>query len=496
MTADPLFLSWHRHPDRLAIVDLAGHHSYADLGAASGAVASGLLAGAASLDEGRVVYLVPPGFDHVAVQWGIWAAGGIAVPAAGSHPDRELEYLLDDSRAVAAVASAGPTGDRLAPLARARGIRFVETGELLRAAPSRLPPPDPERRALMVYTSGTTGRPKGVVTTHGMIAAQVAAMVEAWGWADPDRSLHVLPLHHIHGIINAQSCALAVGATVEFLPAFDPAAVWNRFASGEITFFTAVPTVYARLIAEWEAADGATRERWSAGAARLRLMCSGSAALPVATLTRWEAMTGQRLLERYGMTEIGMGLSNPYRGERRASTVGQPLPGVDVRLSDEDGRTVAEGQQGQIEIRGPQVFREYWDRPEESRRAFRDGWFLTGDVGMLTDGYYRILGRQSVDIIKSAGYKISALEIEEVLREHPAIRDCAVVGIADPDLGERIGAALIGREGADPPSDAELRAWLKERLAPYKVPRAFLTVTDLPRNAMGKVTKAEVRRLF
>jgi malonyl-CoA/methylmalonyl-CoA synthetase len=222
-------------------------------------------------------------------------------------------------------------------------------------------------------------------------------------------------------------------------------------------------------------------------------MVSGSAALPVRTLERWREITGHTLLERYGMTEIGMALSNPLHGVRRAGTVGTPLPGVMARITNDDGRPVAAGTPGQIEIRGPQVFREYWRRPEETRNAFRAGWFLTGDEGVIEDGYWRILGRRSTDILKSGGYKISALEIEDALREHPGIRDCAVVSVPDDDLGERVCAAIVARGSVDL---AVLREWMRGRLAPYKVPKQLLRVEELPRNAMGKVVKPSVRELF
>jgi malonyl-CoA/methylmalonyl-CoA synthetase len=195
------------------------------------------------------------------------------------------------------------------------------------------------------------------------------------------------------------------------------------------------------------------------------------------------------------MTEIGMGLTNPLHGERRPGTVGRPFPGVEVRLTDEAGLPVVSGEPGQIEIKGPQVFKEYWRRPEATAAAFREGWFLTGDVAVIEDGYYRILGRQSVDLIKSAGYKISALEIEELLREHPAVRDCAVVGVPDPELGARVAAAVIAAPDASLDRDA-LRAWARERMAPYKIPRDVRFLSELPRNAMGKVTKPELRTLF
>jgi len=254
--------------------------------------------------------------------------------------------------------------------------------------------------------------------------------------------------------------------------------------------------VYRRLIEAWEAADGETRATWSAGARRCRLMVSGSAALPVPTLARWEEITGQRLLERYGMTEIGMALSNPLDGERRAGYVGLPLPGVQVRIADDVDRTVAPGTPGQIQVRGPTVFERYWERPRETAAAFtHDGWFRTGDQAVVEEGAYRILGRSSVDILKTGGEKISALEIEDVLRSHGGVLDCAVVGVPDPEWGDRVCAAIVCRSNADV-SPEELRAFAKERLAPYKVPKEIALVPELPRNPMGKVTKPAIRELF
>jgi malonyl-CoA/methylmalonyl-CoA synthetase len=348
---------------------------------------------------------------------------------------------------------------------------------------------------MIVYTSGTTGKPKGAVTTHSNIGAQVASLVNAWGWRSDDRLLLVLPMHHVHAILNGLGCALAVHATCEILREFDAEVVWNRLASGEITVFTAVPTIYRRLIASWEAAPPEVQRARSEGVRKLRLMMSGSAALPVGTLERWREISGHTLLERYGMTELGMALSNPLHGERRPGFVGLPLPDVDLQIVDEDGIQVLAGTPGELEVRGPTVFGEYWQRPQETREAFRNGWFRTGDVAVVEDGYYRLLGRTSVDIIKTGGFKVSALEIEEVLRTHPAIAECAVIGVDDPDWGERVSAAVELRHDATL-SCEELQRWAKERLAPYKVPRALLAVSALPRNAMGKVVKPDVARLF
>ena len=257
----------------------------------------------------------------------------------------------------------------------------------------------------------------------------------------------VLPLNHVHGIVNVTLCPLAVGACCEAPGSFDAAALWERFASGEVTVFMAVPTIYARLVTAWEAASTSTRQRWSAGAAGLRLMVCGSAALPVSTLERWRELTGQVLLERYGMSELGMALSNTLT-KRVPGHVGEPFPGVEVRVVGDDGADVAEGQPGELLVRGPQVFAGYWGRPEATADAFVDGWFRTGDVAVHEPDGYRLLGRSSVDIIKTGGEKVSALEIEEVLRTHPAIADCAVVGARRPGVGPaRRRRRRAGRRG-------------------------------------------------
>jgi malonyl-CoA/methylmalonyl-CoA synthetase len=224
-------------------------------------------------------------------------------------------------------------------------------------------------------------------------------------------------------------------------------------------------------------------------------MVSGSAALPVSTLEQWRAISGHTLLERYGMTEMGMAISNPYRGERKPGYIGQPLDGVTVRLADEDNQEVAAGQSGEIQVKGPNIFKEYWNRPEATAETFVDGWFKTGDIAVMEADSYRILGRNSVDIIKSGGYKISALEIEEVLRKHPAIKDCGVVGIPDAEWGEIIGASLI-LEAGQPTIPEDLRSWLKDKLPNYKVPRKYIVQKDLPRNVMGKVTKKALQQIM
>ena len=495
----PLIARARQHGERTAIVASEGAFSYHDLLEASERVAACLLAGHENLAGARVAFLTPADFSYVATQWGIWRAGGIAVPLAVSHPPPELEYAIGDSDSRVVVVHPDFT-QTLGAVHLPPSVHTVTTTEALSGAShirSRLPDIDAELSAMMVYTSGTTGRPKGVVTTHANIAAQVTSLLTAWEWRAGDRILLVLPLHHVHGIVNVLCCALWSGARCDMMTAFDAERVWSRIADGDLTLFMAVPTIYGKLIAAWEAARPERRRAWSAGCAapRMRLMVSGSAALPVQRLERWREITGHVLLERYGMTEIGMALSNPLHGQRRPGFVGTPLPGVEVRLVDDAGRPVSPGAPGEIEVRGATVFREYWQRPEATRAAFRDRWFRTGDIAVVEDGAYRILGRSSVDIIKTGGYKVSALEVEEVLRTHPSIAECAVVGIADVEWGERVCAAVEPRGGDDLTLEA-LQHWAKQRLAPYKVPHALECVRALPRNAMGKVTKPEIVKLF
>ena len=493
-----LFQTTYDAADRIAIVDDSGEHTYGEVLSAAMAVRDGLVRGSDDLEGSRVAFLVPGGLDYVATLFGIWASGGIAVPLAPKHPLAELEYVIEDTAAGRLIA-APEFGEFASALSSGSEVRVHFTRDLLADRTSRtvaesdLPGVDSSRRAMILYTSGSTGRPKGVVTTHGNIAAQIDALVEAWEWSSDDRILNVLPLHHVHGIVNVLLCSLRVGAVCEFAHPFQPELVWERVSSGVFTLFMAVPTIYAMLIAACDDASPQTRHRWLEAAHGMRLHVCGSAALPVPILEKWESMTGQRLLERYGMTEIGMALSNPYRGDRRPGVVGRPLPGVEVRRTDDLGFPAADHEPGEIEVRGANVFLEYWNRAEETAASFRDGWFRTGDVAVVEDGAYRILGRSSVDIIKTGGYKVSALEIEDVLRSHPGISDCAVVGVPDEEWGERVAVCVVSDGTLDL---ASIRQWGRERLASYKVPSLLCVASELPRNTMGKVQKRLVQQLF
>ncbi len=472
-----------RTDDRPAIVDDAGAHSASALAAHARAVAAAL----GDRRGQRVGLLASPGAAFVAGLFGIWRAGGTGVVLSPLHPAAESRYFVGD----AGIDTILVTADQRARAEEIGGATPVDLGALPPApsAPAAAAPdPAPGEPALMLYTSGTTGKPKGALLTHENLVTQQLLLREAWGWNANDVLLHVLPLHHMHGLCIALLSALGAGATVRMLSAFDAGRVFREMEHA--TVFMAVPTIYAKLFAAFDAAAPEERARWTRNASALRLATSGSAALPVGLAERWRELTGTIPLERFGMTEIGVGISNPLVGERRAGTVGLPLPTVGARIVGEDG---AEAASGELWIRGPSVFPGYFERPEATQAAFAaDGWFKTGDTVTRDErGYFKILGRTSVDILKSGGYKLSALEIEEVLREHAAVKDVAVVGVPDPTWGDRVVACV---ELRGPVTEADLRAFAKEKLASYKCPKEVHFFDALPRNAMGKVQKPDLVR--
>jgi malonyl-CoA/methylmalonyl-CoA synthetase len=484
-----------RHVNNTAIIVDERKFTYDELLKASLSFAALLLSGKKDLQEQRVAFMVNPGFDYVKVQWAIWQAGGIAVPLCLSHPLPSLQYVIEDTETEIIIVS--PQYEPiLKNLAEEKNIRFIVLNYTNSIEKTGLPLITPERRAMILYTSGTTNLPKGVVTTHANLQAQITTLVSAWQWSTTDKIICILPLHHVHGIVNVICCALWSGASCTFLPEFDAAAIFSIFKKGAINLFMAVPTIYFKLITYYEALPADEQDELTTSMKKFRLMVSGSAALPVTVMEKWKKISGHTLLERYGMTEIGMAISNPYDGERKAGYVGLPLPGVQIRLTDENNNDVAANEPGEIVVKGKNVFHEYWNKPEATKKEFtNDGWFKTGDVAIIEDGYYRIMGRSSIDIIKSGGYKISALEIEEVLRTHSAIKDCAVVGLENEEWGELVAAALVVEE--DETIDmVALNTWIRERMPAYRVPRKYIVIKELPRNAMGKVTKNDVKKLF
>lgn len=484
-----------KFPTHTAIIDYNKKFTYDELLNASARFAAFLLNGEKDLQEQRIAFMVNPGFDYVKVQWAIWRAGSIAVPLCLSHPLPSLQYVIEDTGATIIIVS--PQYESLLKnLANEKNIRFIVLNDELQISETKLPDISSERRAMILYTSGTTNLPKGVVTTHANLQAQITTLIKAWQWTSSDRIVCVLPLHHVHGIVNVICCALWSGASCSFLPEFDAAALFKIFKDGEVNLFMAVPTIYFKLITYYESLPDDEQNELTAAMKKFRLMVSGSAALPVTVMEKWKKISGQVLLERYGMTEIGMAISNPYNGERKAGYVGLPLPGVEIRLADENNNEIIGNEPGEIQVKGGNVFHEYWNKPAATKKEFTDdGWFKTGDVAIVEDGYYRIMGRSSVDIIKSGGYKISALEIEEVLRTHSSVKDCAVVGLENEEWGELVAAALVSKDDKAIDTSA-LNEWIRERMPAYRVPRKYITVKELPRNAMGKVTKNDVKKLF
>jgi malonyl-CoA/methylmalonyl-CoA synthetase len=488
---------------RVAIVDERGAHTYAALVTSAGSLARAVSDG--SLGGQRIAILAPPGARFVAAFFGVLLAGGTALVLSPLHPRAETVYLCEDA-GVAHVILA----DEMAGFASFfEGMSVRDLDALLEGgAPGLDPGPDPARligettAALQLYTSGTTGRPKGAVLTHGNLAVQQALLGDAWGFTPDDVLLHALPLHHMHGLAIALLTALGKGARVE-MTTFEARAVWERMAGA--TVFMGVPSMYHRLFAAFDAEGEPARARWTANAKALRLATSGSAALPVTLAERWRALTGEIPLERFGMTEIGVGLSNPLHGERVPGCVGFPLATVETRIVDDDGH---DAETGELWIRGPSVFAGYHARPDEDEKAFvgdamgSGAWFRTGDTvtrdAAREGSPFKILGRTSVDILKSGGYKLSALEIEEVLRMHPAVCEVAVIGLPDEAWGERVVACVVlhpGSEEGSPRCDAAaLRDHVRASLAPYKVPKDIVFLNELPKNALGKVVKPELSR--
>lgn len=482
-----------QYNSRTAIISGEETFTYGELIDSAHKFACVLLNGKSDLSESRIAFMVNPGFDYVRVQWGIWQAGGIAVPICLSYPLPSITYIMEDTEADTLVVSS-EFREIVEHYVKEKEIRLVDLSETVSEENTKLPNIDSSRGAMILYTSGTTNLPKGVVITHKNIEAQIETLVKAWEWNENDHILCTLPLHHVHGIIVVLSCALWSGATCEFLPKFSPEQVFYLFKKGRINVYMAVPTIYYKLITYWEELNAEDQRDLLDTLKKFRLMVSGSAALPVTTLEKWRTISGHTLLERYGMTEIGMAISNPYNETRLPGHIGLPLEGVEVKLVDEEYNAVQPGKVGEIIVRGQNVFSGYWNKPQATEEAFVDGWFKTGDIAVIDNEYYKILGRMSVDIIKSGGYKISALEIEDVIRGHSQIADCCVVGIDNDEWGEMVVAAIVLKE--EPVDVKGIEEWVKKKLPTYKIPREYKILEELPRNSMGKVTKKEVKLLF
>jgi malonyl-CoA/methylmalonyl-CoA synthetase len=467
---------------------LAAHPSRPALVAADGSVVTfGELERRARAHARRLVEEgIAPG-DHVAV-WAtpdpevVFALVGNALLGAPSVPlnpalgGRELEHVLGDSKPRIVLAA-----DPGAFVARTPGVRGIacEGDPSAPRAPSEVDP------LLVLYTSGTTGAPKGAVLTHRNAAFDLDALADAWGWTPDDRLVHALPLFHVHGLVLGVFGPLRVGSSLELLPRFSPPAVCDAIDRGGSMLF-GVPTMYRRIAEHGEQHPGERRKL-----SRARLLVSGSAPLPVRERERLLRLYGQRAVERYGLTETLIDTAQRHDGPRTAGAVGAALPGMELRLVDDQRRPLGGGGLGEVAVRGPNVFAGYLGRPEATAAAVdADGWFHTGDIATVgDDGEVRIVGRRATDLIKTGGYKVGAGEVEAALLEHPAVREAAVIGLPDEDLGERIVAFVVLGGGA---SAGELSEHVAGLLAPHKRPREVHAVAALPRNAMGKVLKKEL----
>ena len=465
-----------------------------------------LLQGAARLANLFTAMGIGPG-DRIALQVAkspealmVYAAcaqaGIVFLPLNTAYTAKEMEYFVGNSGAKLLICDPRAAGE-LTPIAMRSGAE-VETldaggsGSLMTKAADHPESFETAARgeddlAAFLYTSGTTGRSKGAMLTQENLLSNARALVEAWRFTEDDVLLHALPIFHAHGLFVACNVMLLAGGSMIFLPKFDADAVIDRLP--QATAMMGVPTFYTRLLAD----DRFTKDR----AQHMRLFVSGSAPLAAETHRRFEERTGHRILERYGMTETSMITSNPYDGERRAGTVGFPLPGVEVKVTDPGtGEALADGETGMIEVRGPNVFKGYWQMPEKTAEELRpDGFFITGDLGMRdADGYVTIVGRDK-DLIISGGYNVYPREIEAVLDALPGIAESAVIGIPHEDFGETPLAVLIPEPGATPDLDI-VRAAIRDELARYKHPSAYEILDALPRNTMGKVQKAALRERF
>jgi malonyl-CoA/methylmalonyl-CoA synthetase len=438
----------------------------------------------------RVAVWAQPTLETCVAVVGALRAAVPVVPINPKSGERELAHIISDSEPGVVLAAPElelpPALGALPRIEVDLSSRGAATRPEIGAESSAFAEPDPESTAFIVYTSGTTGPPKGVVMPRRAIATNLDALADAWGWTDRDVLVHGLPLFHVHGVVIGVIGSLRRGGTLHHLGSFSTEAAAGELM-GPATMLFGVPTMYHRLA---KAAEDDSDVAQALG--RARLLVSGSAALSSADHERIERASGQRVVERYGMTETLMICSVRADGDRRPGTVGRPLAGVDLRLVSEDGETIAasDGEAvGEVQVRGPNLFRGYLNRPEATEEAFVDGWFKTGDVATREpDGYIRLLGRQSTDLIKSGGYKIGAGEIETALNEHPGVAEVAITGEPDPDLGERIVAWIVPAS-EPPPSEREIADHVAKLLTPHKRPRVVRYLDGLPRNDMGKVMK-------
>ncbi len=483
---------------RLATLPEGRHFSYGDANEATARLAN-VLVDLGVKPGDRVAVQVEKSIEALFLYLATVRAGAAFLPLNTAYTPTEIEYFLSDAAPRVFVCDPARR-DSLAEIAAKAGAQVetlgVATGtdapagslaEKAGAAKADFATVNrnPDDLAAILYTSGTTGRSKGAMLTHENLLSNAQTLVESWHFTAEDVLLHALPIFHTHGLFVASNTVMLAGGAMIFLSKFDPDLVFAHLPNA--TAMMGVPTFYTRLLND----ERLTRK----AAGHMRLFTSGSAPLLAETHREFEARTGERILERYGMTETNMNVSNPYEGERRAGTVGFPLPGIALRIADADsGKPVPNGGVGIIEVKGPNVFAGYWQMPEKTASEFRDdGFFITGDLGTIDkDGYVTIVGR-SKDLVISGGYNIYPKEIELVIDELPGVTESAVIGVPHADFGEGVVAVVVGKQGL---KDDDITAPLKDKLARFKQPKAVVFVDELPRNTMGKVQKATLREKY
>lgn len=469
-----------------------GTVTYGDVDRRSAAFAH-LLRGAGVGIGDRVAVQAEKSIDMLMLYLGALRAGAVFLPLNTAYTAGELDYFMRDAEPALFVCDPAAL-PAIAPLAEAAGVPRVETlgadgggsiAALLSGQPDRFDDVarDDNDLAAILYTSGTTGRSKGAMLSHDNLGSNAFMLREAWAFTGDDVLLHALPIFHTHGLFVGTNTILAAGASMIFLPKFDAAEVLRQLPRA--TSMMGVPTFYIRLLDD----PGFTRDL----VAHMRLFISGSAPLSADIHREFRERSGHAILERYGMTETNMNISNPYDGERIAGTVGFPLPGVSIRIADPDtGAEMPQGQVGVVEISGPNVFQGYWRMPEKTAAEFRDGWFVSGDLGLIDDrGYVSLVGRAK-DLIISGGYNVYPAEVETALDELPQVHESAVIAVPHRELGEAPVAIVVPRDKGFADAEA-IKAGLADTLARYKQPRAILFVDALPKNTMGKVQKTVLR---
>jgi len=498
-SARRLFASFGERPGAEALVFGGRSFSFEEIDRLSAGYAAELEARGIRKGD-RVAVFAESSPEVVVAMLGHYRSGIIHVPINTRYRAEEAEHILRDSGAAAVLFDAGDRERILEEVGDIPVLRHrlpISLASVASRSPSpavRLALPEDSDTAVLVYTSGTTGKSKGAALSFRALVDNTLALTSGWRFSSADRLALALPLFHVHGLAIGVHGALLHGMAMLLSSRFDAAEIVREFRESGATVFMGVPTMYVRLLEHLSTHPDA-KEALSRG----RLFTSGSAPLPAADFEAFERATGRRILERYGMTETLFTLTNPHDGERRAGTVGRPVEGCEVRIvaDSESGREAAEGEPGEILVRSNGQMTEYWGRPAETRDSYRDGWFVTGDAAVRdAEGYVRILGRQSVDVIKSGGFKISAREIEDVIARHENVREVAVLGVPDRLWGERIVAAVVLRgrsEAAAAAVESEISDLCRQCLADYKRPREVRILEELPRNALGKVQKHRIR---